>query len=388
MSCAMVRTIVLPLLCAALVGLIFLGPSSASASVLCEANENPCSSENLVENEAQLFWNAKLNFGGAIVCNSGGSFEKVTDMGGEGKAVKAEMTSLLLSCVEGGVQCWPVGGGNLPYDTEFQGSGGNGTMVLSDPVAVKITTQCAFKTCVFSTTSKIEPQFTGGNPAVMAANSVPVSSGPGCPTTMSIELKTGALPASLFIVNGPANPATRLCKQNTSPCPKANRHAIGTAIEGSLEGNSVFEFLYEGKPREPACEEGTLTGKTTVAGKPLIGEVSAMSFGQCGAGVCAVQAQNLAYKAEIEKTTGGNGTLALVSGGSGSPRIEVNCGKAFKCVYKAASVSFTLTGSASTPKLAVSQTLEKDAASEAECGASMTWKATYKVTKPTPLFVT
>jgi hypothetical protein len=41
-----------------------------------------------------------------------------------------------------------------------------------------------------------------------------------------------------------------------------------------------------------------------------------------------------------------------------------------------------------TPKLAIAQTLEKDASSEAECGSTMTWTATYKLTKPTPLFVT
>ncbi len=334
----------------------------------------------------ELFYTAKANFGGSITCSSGGASGKVTDIGGEGKAVKADMESLLLGCAEGGWECWPASAGNMPYNMEFEGSGGNGSMVLSDPTAVKITTKCAFKTCIFSTSNKIEFKFTGGSHAVMVANNVPVSSGPECPATMSVELKS-AIPSSQFIVEGAASPATRLCKANTGPCTKSNRHPIGTTLEGTLEGNSVFEFLYEGKLREPACEGGTLTAKTTEAAQPLIGEVSAMSFSKCGAGVCAVEAQSLPYKAEIEKTTGGNGTLVLVSGGSGAPKIEVNCGKSFKCIYKATSVSFSVTGG-NPAKLAVSQTFEKDAASEAECGASMTWKATYKLTKPTPLFVT
>ncbi len=370
----------------ALLGLA--GTGSASGAVLCEANESPCSSENRYDNGFGLWQTTKVNFGGSIVC-SGAAMEKVTDMGGEGKAVKADMELLSLSCKEGGWGCNPVNGANLPYNTEFQGSGGNGSVALSDPVGMQMTTQCLFKTCVFFTTNKVELEFTGGNPAVMAANNIPISSsGGGCPTTMSLEFKSLAPSASMFIVDGPADPVTRLCKQNMSPCLKANRHAIGTTLEGTLEGNSVFEFLYEGKLREPACEGGALTAKTTEAGKPLIGEVSAMSFSKCGAGVCAVEAQSLPYRAEIETTTAGNGTMTLVSGGTGSPKIEVNCGKSFICIYKAASVSFTLTGSASAPKLAVSQTLEKDAASEAECGASMTWKATYKLTKPTSLFVT
>ncbi|HEX5929041.1 MAG TPA: hypothetical protein VFY48_06575 [Solirubrobacterales bacterium] len=275
---------------------------------------------------------------------------------------------------------------NLPYEGEYSGTGGNGSMVLSDPVEIKGQLKCPQGTCTFSTTKKVEFQFTGGTAAVVNATGVPMEG--GCSATMSSELKS-LNPFSLFIVGGAApNPVTRLCKVSTSPCPKAERHPIGTAFEASLEGNSVFEFLYEGKPREPSCEEGSLAGKTTVLGKPLVGEVSAMAFKKCGAGVCAVEAQGLPYKAEIEKTTGGNGTLAMVSGGGGPPKIEVNCGKSFKCIYKATSVSFAVTGSGTVPKLAVSQTLEKDAASEAECGATMTWKATYKLTKPTALFVT
>lgn len=112
-----------------------------------------------------------------------------------------------------------------------------------------------------------------------------------------------------------------------------------------------------------------------------------MTFKKCGGGVCAVQAQALPFKAEISKTTGGNGTMALANGGGGSPRIEINCGKAFKCIYNATGVSFSVTGG-EAPKIAIGQTLEKDAASEAECGSTMTWTASYKLTQPTPLFVT
>ncbi len=265
-------------------------------------------------------------------------------------------------------------------------------MVLSDPTEIKLERTCIPPPgCIFSTTKAIGFEFAGGEPAVMTATGVPVVAAPaGCPTTISLRLEAKSPVAKgLFLVGGPAPPpATRLCKSTTSPCPKASRHPIGTAIEGTLEGSSVFEFLYEAKLREPACEAGGLAGETTALGTPLIAEVSSIFFSKCGAGVCAVEAQSLPYKAEIEKTSGGNGTLALVSGGSGPPKIEVNCGKSFRCVYKATSVSFAVTGSSTVPKLAVSQTLEKDAASETECGSTMTWKATYKVTKPTPLFVT
>ena len=254
--------------------------------------------------------------------------------------------------------------------------------------------------CTLASSGAVELQVTGGGVATVEVKGLPLIPVKGelCPATASFTGKysaSGLGASGLYIVGGPPPPTVvRLCKVNADPClgpfgAFSARHPIGTTIEAALEGKSVFEFLYEGKLREPACEGAGLTAKTTAAGKPLIGEVSAMSFSSCGGGVCAVEAQSLAYKAEIEKTTGGNGTLAMVSGtGGGPPKIEVNCGKSFKCIYKAASVSFAVTGG-SPAKLVVSQALEKDAASEAECGASMTWKATYKVTKPTgALFVT
>jgi hypothetical protein len=369
-----------------LIGFGLAGAGPASGAVLCDANENPCSAEDVLQEGAKLLQGGQIAFGGSLVCNLG-SWGQITDPGGEGKVVTASMGAFFAGCSDGGFACWPFGGGAFtPYDMEFEGSGGNGSMVLSDPVAVGFTTKCPSGTCWFQTTEEIQFEFTGGSPAVMVANNIPVESTPGCPTTMSIELN-GAVHSGMYLVEGPVNLATRLCKENTSPCPTSNTHTVGAAIEGSLEGNAVFEFLYEGKLREPACEAGSLTGKTTEAGKPLIGEVSALAFSKCGAGVCAAQAQALPYVAEIEPTTGGNGALALISGGSGSAKLEIDCGKAFKCVYKVSGVNLTLTGG-EAPKLTVAQTLEKDAASEAECGSTLTWTATYKLTKPTPLFVT
>jgi hypothetical protein len=376
-------------------------PAPASASLLCTVNESGCSNESVYE-KGEYFTTgaATKNFtfttsSGNVVCAAEAT-GKITDMGGEGKAVKGELLGLGVgSCTfNNELPCgWAPKVNNLPYDAEFEGSGGNGSMALSDASAVSIGITCWAIECTF-TAKKITFEVTGGSQAFLAAKNAPVGgTGAKCPATATLtaEFKTTS---ALHIVGGAApSPGVRLCKVNADPCMSVFggfvvRHPIGTTLEASLEGSSVFEFLYEGKQREPACEEGTWTGKTTAAGKPLIGEVSAMSFKKCGGGVCAVEAQNLGYKAEIEKTSGGNGTLALASGGGGSPRIEVNCGGAFKCIYKATSVSLAITGG-SPAKLAPSQTLEKDAASGAECGSTMTWKATYKLTKPTgALFVT
>lgn len=393
----MSRGVVISALVATIAGAVLVGASSASAGVLCNVNESPCPVESTYEpGEFEALTTSKATIAtnlGNITC-SGGFVAQVSAVGGEGKPAEAGIEFFnFQECKEGkGLAC-SAAVKNQPYTASFEGSGGNGTMTLKDPTAVAFEFSCPFAPiqCTFSAAS-IGFNVTGGSPAVITATNVPLSrSGAQCPTTstFSAEFKSaGAAFPSLFIVGGSAPPpVVRLCKQNVGLCLATQRHPIGTSIEGTLEGNSVFEFLYEGLPREPWCEGATLTGKTTQAAAPLIGEISAMTFKKCGAGVCAVQAQALPYKAEIEKTTGGNGTLAMVSGGSGSPKIEVNCGKAFKCIYKVSSVSFTLTGG-EAPKLAVAKTLEKDAASEAECGSTMIWTATYKLTKPTPLFVT
>lgn len=373
--------------------------STASAAVLCNANEAPCASENTYEKgEAFVFQTLKATINtnlGTITC--GGNFGGVISLvGGEGVPVEAQVNGVnFTECKESkGFACSTATAKNLPYTAKFEGSGGSGTLTISDPMAVAMEFSCAQAPiqCTFSAAA-IGFSVTGGTPATANATNVPLSvSGSQCPATATFSSeftsqKVFSFP-SLFIVDGAAPPpAIHLCKQNVSFCNVFLRYLLGTTLEGALAGNSIFEFLYEGKPREPACETGTMTSKATEAGKPLIGEVSALSFSNCGAGVCAVEAQSLPYKSEFEKTTGGNGTMALVSGGSGSPKIEVNCGKAFKCIYKATSVSFTLTGG-NPASISVAKTMEKDAASEAECGSTMTWTATYELTKPTPLFVT
>ena len=385
------KAITLSVVVFTLAGLSLVGSTPASAGVLCKVNETPCSAENVKKHGAMAFFTGQLNFSGTFTC-PGATFRAVTDVGGEGKPAKAEFGGLW-GCKHAGFShscntTFPNG----PYDMEFEGSEGNGTMTLSDPVELKFAVQCfsfPMKTCTFSSKEGIVFQFTGGTPAVMTATNVALASqGSNCPptATLSSELKTGSAesPEPLFVVGGPA-PLRWLCAVNTNPCPEEDRYPSGTSLEGSLEGNSLFEFLYEGKLREPACESGAFSGKTTQDSIPLIGEVSTLSFSKCGGGVCAVQAQTPPFNASIEPTTGGNGTLTMGTGAT--PKIEVNCGGAFKCIYKAASVSFAVTGG-NPAKLAVSQTLEKDAASGAECGSTMTWKATYKLTKPTPLFVT
>ena len=381
----------LPFLLLAIAAVGAFSVSAASGSVLCKVNETPCSSANVVKTNSPFTAVWQVSLGSNYVCSPSSLFGAVRDVGDEGKSAWADGSNLAFACkkVSPAAECflWVE---NDPYDLEFEGSEGDGTMILSDPVELKFSLSCGFppKVCTLSTKEPIGFEFTGGTPAVMAVTNAPVSSGEGCPTTVSMELKTGtaSTPENLFIVGGPA-PLPRLCEVNTSPCPEPNRYPIGTAIEGTLEGDSVFEFLYEGKKREPACGGGAITAKTTQAAIPLFGEVSAMSFSSCGGGVCAVEAQSLPYGARIERTTGGNGTLALVGGGSGPPKVEVNCGGAFKCIYRATSVSLSVTGG-NPAKLGVAATLEKDPASEAECGASMVWKATYQLTKPAPLFVT
>src|SRR6478672_9114 len=379
---------------AAVVLVVFLGvlavAPSASATALCKkAGESVCSVENTYDTGTILKLKS-TNFTltsniSTVTCGESNSEIEITDPGGSG-AVKGSVNSLTFGgeCkTGGGTACTVVNAVNLPYEFSIEGA----TATVADPVGAGEEIKCGFlMQCTF--TSKDSTfAFNGGSPATMTAIEVSVSRAGGiCPATANWHAVYSVTSPESVFVSSSSQPQAKLCQESTSPCPGSKRYSIGTTIEGALEGNSVFEFLYEGKPSEPWCEGATLTGKTTTAGKPLIGEVSAMMFKKCGAGVCAVEAQSRPYKAEIENTSGGNGTMALGTGGSGVPKLEVNCGKSFKCIYKAASVSFTVTGG-NPAKIAVSKTMERDAASEAECGATMIWTATYELTKPAPMFV-
>jgi len=189
---------------------------------------------------------------------------------------------------------------------------------------------------------------------------------------------------------------TTLCKVKTGSC---EPYALGTKLSAGLENEVKFVFLHEGEKREPPCKVSTLSGVTTKEGKsetPIIGEITALSFEECGAGLCTITSLNLPYKFEAKATSEGNGTMTWSSGGSGSPSFSINCLGLTKCIYGAATMSFSFTGGTPAKLSNSGVALKRETGSEEACGESgAEWKGVaaaegkifYKITSPSPLFV-
>jgi hypothetical protein len=189
------------------------------------------------------------------------------------------------------------------------------------------------------------------------------------------------------------SPGTRLCKAKTGSC---GSYALGTEVSATLEQEAKFVFLYEGEDLEPPCRVSTMSSKTTKEGEILIGELTALSFQECGGGVCTVAAQHLPYKIEIKATSEGNGTMIWSNGGSGAPAFTIKCLGVAKCIYGAAEVAFSVIGGTPAKLSNSGVALKREEGSEEACGekgakwegiAAMEGKILYKITSPSPFFV-
>lgn len=203
-------------------------------------------------------------------------------------------------------------------------------------------------------------------------------------------LHTGAL---LGVSSKNESQGAALCKVNTDFC---EAYVLGTTVSASQEQETKFVFPYEGEELEPPCRVSTMSGKTTKEGEALVGELTALSFKECGGGLCTVSAQHLPYKTEFKATSEGNGTMTWSSGGSGAPAFTIKCLGVAKCIYGAAEVALTITGGTPAKLSNSGVALKREAGSEEACGetgakwegiAAVEGKVLYKITTPSPLFV-
>jgi len=185
-----------------------------------------------------------------------------------------------------------------------------------------------------------------------------------------------------------------LCKTKAGAC---EAYKFGTELATGLEKEIKFVFLYEGEELEPPCRVSAMSGKTTKEeGEVLVGELSALSFKECGGGLCTVTSQHLPYRIEIKATSEGNGTMALKSGGTGAPAFAIKCLGMTKCIYGASEVPLTLAGGTPAKLSSGAIALKREEGSEEACGETgAKWEGVaaaegqigYEITKPTPLFV-
>lgn len=185
-----------------------VGAGTASATKLCSENKTPCPAGSTIASgtalKGQLRPGTEAVFVTSLLtvkCTESTIEGKTTSAGGgAGVNVKGEISSVTWkNCKSGSTSCTttPLG---LPWLSELSGASGNGTMTATK-AAGKFT--CTV-TCEYEAASAAT-SVTGGNPAIVKANSVSFKKKGGsflCPSTATwsseYEITT---PKPLFVVS-------------------------------------------------------------------------------------------------------------------------------------------------------------------------------------------
>jgi hypothetical protein len=179
--------------------------------------------------------------------------------------------------------------------------------------------------------------------------------------------------------------ATALCTESENPCLEGHTIQSGTAVEAKLTGGN--EAVLTSGFAVIKCKESTISGKTTSAGGgpevPVTGKIESASWGSCTCnlgGTVTTAAENLPWSIEVTGKETKDGTMTVKS-----PKGSFTCAGE-KCIYSTTSASFELKGGTPANAL-VSITLSRNAGSGFLCSSTATWKATYTIQKPNPLWV-
>jgi hypothetical protein len=178
-----------------------------------------------------------------------------------------------------------------------------------------------------------------------------------------------------FIGAGTAS-ATVLCKTATNPC--TEKHGDVT-IHGTLVGSATLE---SGSEVLDTCTASMIHGKVEQTGSAtstVSGKISELTWGSCTNPTTTVTLGSL----EIHHIAGtNNGTLTAIG-------TEVTVSGIFgvSCTYGAGTGLDLGTVKGGSPSIITISTKVKKTAGSFVCPSEPTWTAEYKVTEPSPLFV-
>lgn len=185
-----------------------------------------------------------------------------------------------------------------------------------------------------------------------------------------------ALALTAIIGAGSAS-ATVLCKKNATPCGGEN-WAKNQAFKSSLETGTeaVFKFTVESGGWKVRCTTSTMDGSIENAGGAgdVIVDLETLAFGNCGCPVNTLKDGSISVKH----------TATTMNGSVTTANREVTFSCMAHCVYGDGAMG-TLTGGA-MGTIDVNGTMVKVSGS-AFCPPTITWKASYTVTAPEPLYV-
>lgn len=183
--------------------------------------------------------------------------------------------------------------------------------------------------------------------------------------------------ASMAIVGAGSASATVLCKKDATPCggeiwPK--NQAFKSSLESGTE--AVFKFTVESGSWEVKCTGSTMDGFIENAGGAgdVIIDLETLTFTNCGCPVTTLKEGSISVKY----------TATTMNGSVTTANRQVTFSCMAHCVYGDGSMG-TLTGGA-MGTIDVNGTMAKVSGSFL-CPSSITWKASYTVTAPEPLYV-
>jgi hypothetical protein len=145
-------------------------------------------------------------------------------------------------------------------------------------------------------------------------------------------------------------------------------------------------FTLKSGALEVSCESPNLSinAESKNGESGATGQVTAWAIQSCKHNCASAEAINLPYKAEIQATESGNGTLKMSSSGKGEPGIKfLGCefaGQKFYCTYGASEIPFAFNGGNPATLSASKAVLKKIEPSGSACATSYELSANYSMT--------
>ena len=355
------------ILVGAVLTLLALTASSASATVLCKSTTTPCQSAYGIGTklDASLSGSFQLESKGETLATCTGSTIKgsTTTAGGELEAVTAPIESLTWSGCSQTTTTLKAGELAISHNTGTD----DGTVEFK---GTEVTLFILSFTCTYRPATGT---LKGGESPSIEINAVATKTAGSylCPTEAKWIAKYEVTEPKPIYVE-PDRRGAVLCKSTTTPCQSA--YGIGTKIDASLSGSLQLESKGE---TFATCTGGTIKGSTATAGGELeavTAPVESLTWSGCNSTTHTLKAGELA----ISHNTGtDDGTVEF----KGTEVTFLMNG--VSCTYRPG--TGTLKGGES-PSLEINALATKVAGGFL-CPTEMKWIAKYEVTEPKPIYV-
>jgi hypothetical protein len=373
------------------------GAASASATMLCDTNEESCVSEDRYAVPATFETKLKEKTEGVFTasvkanCKASALVLKTTNEeegGGSESPLVGEVSSFTLTECSG---CATAEALNLPYKASIVPvSGkteGNGVLTLEGTgkgnPSVKLSKCALGASCTFGA-AKVTANVKGGETAHLNFESSSLSyeggSGEGsCGKTATWAQDMQVVPVDVWVSR-----STVLCEQNVRPCPPTKDYLVNTVLEAKLETGTKAKWVVGGETVE--CSTSTLVGKTTRR-LGVKGEITPSFTCQ---NRCEVEPRNLGLNLSyvmnmnaVQVFGMGNGRMEILN-----MSVKIRCknegGKIlWECQYGKAKLFPGIDGNGPA-KLNVALSLDKEGGT---CAATTTWTGAYFFERQSPMFL-